>query len=121
MGYYSKVAVATNKEGMEKILDISREVMIEPSVREASYTEADGTKITDYILVWEWVKWYTLPEYGAYQIEEVIKGLSYYDYVILNEDGTYEESYGESRADSPHILGLEIGYYNYGTDEWVTL
>ena len=118
MGYYSKVAVATDKEGMEKVLDIAKKVLIEPSVRKASYTISDGTQVTDYILVWEWVKWYTVPEYDASKIEAVIKDLSYYDYVIFNEDGTYEESYGE---DSPHILGLELGFYNYNTEEWETL
>lgn len=116
MGYYSKVAVATDKEGMEKILDISRKVMLEPEVKETSYTESDGTQVTDYILVWDWVKWYTYSEdSAAYKIEEVIQDLSYYDYVIFNEDGTYEQSYGES---SPDILGLELGYYNFNTSKW---
>lgn len=110
MGYYSKVAVATDKEGMDKILEVANSNLYKPD-KIISYNQisADGSKYnTDYVLVWNWVKWYT-DDNDIKEIDNTIKELSYYDYIILGEDNEFKEYHGD---DGPHALCMNIGYYD---------
>lgn len=108
MGYYSKVAVVTDKEGMDKILEVANSNFYKPDkIKSYSYTSSDGSEYTDYVLVWDWVKWYI--EDDIKNIDNTIRELPYYDYVILGEDNNYEEYHGE---DGPYALCMNIGYYD---------
>lgn len=117
MGYRSKVAVATDKEGMEKVLEVARDNGMEPDdVKSFEYTASDGSQCTDYVIVWDWVKWYVDDNYEWIDnIDKAIEELPYYDYIILGEDGYYSETHGD---DGPYAIGLNICYFKHSDKEW---
>lgn len=98
MSYRRDVAIATDKEGRDKILKVAKD--FKPEVKKVD----DDT----YILYWLNVRWDISDEAPIYN---AIQELGYYDYSVLGEDGCYEEYHGK---DGPYILGNTLSYFNKG-------
>lgn len=101
MGYRSSVAVATDQEGLDKILKVLDD-------HKDEYTKPDDIIIDseNKILYWSWIKWYFDDED---ELIKVIKSLDYCDYLIQGEDGYLEEYHSDN---APYILGSILAYYN---------
>lgn len=97
MGYRCNIAIATNQEGLDKILGVLD-----------NYPKPDKIIIDseDKIIYWSWVKWFYSDED---ELVKVIKSLDYCDYLIQGEDGYLEEYHSDT---APYILGSILAYYS---------
>lgn len=103
MSFKSKVIITTNENGLEKVLEVSKD--FKPTKILAL------SKYSIYILTWDWVAWNNWDNLPCKKIEDTVKSLDYFDLLILNEDYTVEEFHSK---EAPRIVGIEVGYWDNG-------